>query len=109
MDFVWIRLNSEADYVPTNIAGTPNGFRLSLVATPDVLGVVAPNQPFYYTGTNPSTDDYASAHDLTSALLDAIQKVAAAPITTVPVYYTKQDGTYAILYNVSYVSIALSP
>lgn len=109
MDFVWIRLSTDADYVPNTMAGTPNGFRLTRVATDDVLGLVQPNSQVYYSGSNPSTDSYAPTHDLSSAVRDAIQKVAAAPLTTVPVYYTKQDGTYAVLYNVSYVSIALSP
>jgi hypothetical protein len=109
MDFVWIRLSTDADYVPTSMAGTPFGFRLTRVATSDVIASEQSSKVSFYAGTNPDTNPYASPHNLSTAVTDAIQQVAAAILTTVPVYYTQSNGDYAVLYNVSYVAIALNP
>lgn len=100
LDFVHIRLSTDADFVPTNITQTPTAFRF----TPQISSsAFQPTKPLYIDNT-PDVDPYACGVPPEVAFCEAIARVAAT-LNPVTLFMETTPGTYAPVFIVSLVSI----
>lgn len=104
LDFVHIRLLTEADFIPTDISGTPTAFRI----TRNILSFSSAQLnciPQVYVATTPlSPDAYAFPVPLGVGILEAMQLINNGAVSVV-LYYADTATTYAAFMTLTQVAI----
>lgn len=108
IDLVYLRINSDADYIPVSIGTLPLGYRYtsSVVTYPQTF---LAGTGCVYVGTAPDTDDFAFPMPLQLGVQEAIQRLSVSPLTPVTLWYESAANTYSALAVITSVTIALNP
>lgn len=109
LDVVHIPLLLETDSVPTTIAGTPTGFRITTSIPLATLATLQGCTPQVWVGTTPLLNSYACSVDLGTGICQAIASLGGGGPSPVTLYYESATGVYTALMTVANTAIALTP